>query len=317
MSGDARNRFYMKMTIFLIVLFTLLGAEVPSMARLDHVTAFDKDFSQQPIPRFRNKFVVGYDRGHTRLRMWDAAGNAVLEKELNLPGAAKVAISDIAVSSEGTIAVSASAYSASGQGSAVIAWLNPRGELIRVVVTNPFAARRVAFAPDGTLWAFGRVFDENLRDAAHYSLLQRYDSDGRWIKSALPRSSFPTGGGAPYTNCFLTVTGDRIAVVSVTASEWVELSLEGEVLGRWPWKLDPDVIFTGVALTPNGMLFASLENENLGHLHRYDRASKSWNVVDTTQARGPREGFVVLGNDGDAVVARTKPPGKLAWIRVP
>lgn len=307
----------MKVTICLIVLSTFLGAEVPSIARVDHVIAFEKDFSQQPIPRFRNKFVVAYDRGHTRLMVWDATGNAVLERELELPGAAKIGISDIAVSADGTIAVSASAYSASGQGSAVIAWLNPRGELIRVVVTNPSAARRVAFAPDGTLWAFGRTFDANLRDAAQYSLLQRYGSDGRWIKSALPRSSFPTGGSAPYTDCFLTVTGDRIAVVSVSASEWVELSLEGEVLGRWPWKIDPDARFTGVALTPNGTLFASLENEDLGHLHQYERASKSWNIVDTTRTRGAREGFVLLGNDGDALVARTKPPGKLAWIRVP
>jgi hypothetical protein len=306
----------MKITTFLTVFSSLLCGQAPPVAQVDHTIAFERDFSKQPIPRFRNKFVVGYDSGHTHLMIWDAKGNDVLNRELALPGAAKVSISDIAISSDGMIAVSASAYSGTGHGSAVIAWLNLRGELIRVVVTNPSAARRLAFAPDGSLWAFGRTFDADLKDVPQYSMLQRYSADGRLIKSVLPRSIFPAGGDAPYTECYLAAA-DRIAVVSVSAAEWIELSLEGEILGRWPWKTGPGIITTGVALTPNGALFATLINGDSGQLHRYDRSSQSWKVVDTAQARGPRQGLVLLGNDGDTLVVRSKPPGSLAWIRVP
>jgi len=254
----------MKFRIFALVLPAfLLSAEEPSLtARLSRSIPFSEDFSVHPVPRFRGKALGGCDNTRSRIRLWDSRGSQVLDRPLQLPGASKVSITDVAVSSDGNIAVAASTMSSLGQAAGVITWLNSQGDLVRAVVTTPFAVRRVMFARDGTLWALGREHDARFNDVREFDLLRRYDSHGRFFQSALPRSVFPFNRISPSDDALLNIAGESITVLSITSSMWVTLSLDGRITGQGTWSredLSKIGWISGMASTPEGGLFVSVE----------------------------------------------------------
>ena len=58
----------------------------------------------------------------------------------------------------------------------------------------------------------------------------------------------------------MVTTRDRIGIYSGSATEWVEISFNGEVLGRWKGMEVPDGDFaTGAALLPNGHVYVSVQ----------------------------------------------------------
>ena len=289
--------------------------EEPDVARVERSIPFTKEFAGQPIPRYRNGHVVTYDATKSRALVWDSSGKSVMDRQLELPGASRVSITGLAVAPDGSVVAAASVTDASQRGS-VIAWMESSGTVRQVVVTSPFVARHLAFALDGSLWALGRVHDNQFDDEADYPVLRRYDSRGRLAQTALPRSSFAAGRIGPTQDSLFAVSKHRLAVVSLTAREWVEVAHSGEVVARWALSVDPSDILTGVGLTDQGDLFASIQRNEYGRLYRYHRDSQTLEQVDTRQVHSAAQGFYLLGSEGDKLVCRIKPAGSLLWIRV-
>src|ERR1700674_3247397 len=101
---------------------------------------------------------------------------------------------------------------------------------------------------DHSLWAFGWQRDADREwgfVAKDYQSVRKYSMDGKEIGTYLPRSLFPPGlppGIEGWQERRITITSDRAGMEATSGTlgsqrEWVELGLNGEVLGRW--KLDP------------------------------------------------------------------------------
>jgi hypothetical protein len=105
--------------------------------------------------------------------------------------------------------------------------------------------------------------------------VRKYSMDGKEIGAYLPPSLFPSAGLQPGAEISqerrITISSDRVGIEATSGDsgnqrEWIELGLNGELLGRW--RLDPSDRFPGVAFTSDNQIY----------VHRFDGDPKSWRV---------------------------------------
>jgi hypothetical protein len=276
-------------------------------------------FSERPVPKWQNGYLLAYQtyREPSALFAFDRSGQMVLNKRIEIPGSGEIIIRDTAASIDGRFAITGSG-TATGR---FIASLTPSGAMAWIVKSTDFAAERIGFAPDGTLWAFGHVFGPSIRkpeDVPDHPTLRQYDSEGHLARSVLPKSSFAlTTWKQPDMRAYMVPTRDRIGIYSDSAREWVEVSFDGEVLGRWKGMELPEYDFaTGAALLPNGHVYVSVQyhtsprTEVLLQVFKLDKQSGRWSIVDQNP-----DTHDILGVDGDQVVM-WGPRRSLRWMRL-
>jgi hypothetical protein len=227
----------------LLVALGITRAEpVPVVDRTVHLSW---NFAGQPIPKYDNGLLLARDSDHTTLRTFGMNGAIRNVVRLSLPDATLIQAHGVAASPEGMMAVSASAKNSDGVRVSIIVWLDESGRTVRVVRTSPFEPFHLAFASEGTLWAAGREHEPDFRDKPDYGVLRQYDREGRPLRSVLAKSTFELPKGYPAASSFLVASSGRIVFYSETASEWVELSLLGEVIERWKTTgIPPDALAT-------------------------------------------------------------------------
>ena len=137
------------------------------------------------------------------------------------------------------------------------------------------------------LWAFGWQRDaENniMEDDEPYMVVRRFSSDRKEAGSFLPRSLF-AGKLSPFAGSRglwrVQAAKDRIGGLAHPNAdqhqrEWVELDLDGNLIGRWP--IDPDV-HGGYAYTRSGRLF--VRDARVGRMFHLDRDLRTWVPVDS------------------------------------
>lgn len=191
--------------------------------------------------------------------------------------------------------------------------------MARVVRTSPFAAYRICFDKEGTLWALGRDLRANTAqgDSPH-NVLRQYDRGGRLIRQVLPSDSFPAGPQHPALKGLLAVAGDRVAIYSTTRGEWIEISTaSGKVLGRWA---APDSQVSGASMTPNGSAYLSFQERRPAvkrtRFCRLDRGTGRWLPVEPARAIGPDESrfALIYGTDGERLLIGLDLP-HFVWVR--
>ncbi len=266
------------------------------------------DFSHQPIPVFQGGYLIARSASRTGFSIWDRDGKLTNRQEVSHPGATETVLIDAAIAPDGAVALVASGLDNQRRLASAIAWASTTGPVTRVVATGAFAPRRIVFAADGSLWAFGR------EEAVDYDTLRHYDREGKFIGGALRRATFRHPGKAsPSTDSHLVLNGDRLGVLSLTASEWIELSGTGEVVGRWPVRLAPGSGITGAAMIGRNLVVSVAASETFD-LRRFNRNTGELIPIDTAAVQNASQGLLVLGSEGDRVVARVKPPWKLVWL---
>lgn len=313
----------------------MLGA--PDMLP-ERTVQIPRDFAGQRLPRFNNGFVLAYDFDFQVVWSYDRAGSTLMEVPLSVPEANRVLIGDIAASPDGTVAVSGSATSDGGYTTVpAIFWIGPSGKVTRIVRTEPFAATAICFSTDGTLWAAGRaheIVNGIYKELPEYDVLRQYDAQGRLVRTALPRATFPAGvgtratipGAGPAASPFLVTSKERIGFYSGNANRYVELSLSGEVLGSWDVAPPPqgtDVV--GAALTSSGRMFLTGSHPRSSReppaewellLYELDKSSGALRRVDFPQT-GPHRATALLSAEGDDLVFYSKPPASISWFAAP
>jgi hypothetical protein len=203
-----------------------------------------------PMPKFAFDTVlyrsVG-SRGEALVSRTDRDGAARGDIALALPGVARIILNDAAVSPSGLVCMAATLVASDNRTTSEFAWADNTGRVQKLVETAPFAARSIAFADEGTLWAMGREYETDRKDKAEYAILRQYDVRGQLVQSVLPRSSF-ADKVAPHQVSTLVAGQGRVGLL--TPSEWVELSSStGQVLGRWRFRERPkEDLITGVAI---------------------------------------------------------------------
>jgi hypothetical protein len=226
--------------------------------------------------------------GAPTMRIYDSSGTEVQRIDLQVPGAEGLDVLHrrIARSTSGYVAFAGKAYGDGDRAGGFLAIVSPDGRSQRVVRTEPYFAYAIAFAPDGTIWMAGLNKDvEEGRDAgdASYLVVQRFDTQGRQLRGAVPRSTFP-GPYAPVDASFFVTSKDRVGWVSPMAHRYMEFSLDGKLLASYPFTFSYTDL-NGGALCDDGTLWMSLRVKTdpksasggpQSALASFDRATGTW-----------------------------------------
>ncbi len=256
-------------------------------------------FIENLMPALYNGYLYSIGPRHV-LTVFPPDGRQVLT--LPLIGNDPVSILNAAIDSDTTIALARR----DGAGSA-IELRDALGNLLQSINTGRYIPMHVAFGEDHSIWTVGWQTDvTKLRypDRLDNMILRHYSRDGKEMGAYLPRSLFPAGlepGSMGWQYRAITVTGDRVGVQVFSGDtgnkmEWVELNLDGKLIGRW--RLD-DVAQGGA------IAFTSDDQAYVPHL---DRATKTWQVLKLNRATSTWEAVPsparlhLYGSDGDQLI---------------
>jgi hypothetical protein len=216
-------------------------------------------------------------------------------------GNGRVKVESVAVDSGGTLAIAWL-----DQPNAGIDIRDSSGNLVRSIDTGRYLPMHLSFG-DHSLWAFGSEWDADREwgfPAKDYQSVRKYSMDGKEIGAYLPRSLFPSPGLQPSAEIWqerrITVTSDRVGVEATsgvlgTQREWIELGLNGDLLGRW--KLDPSNQPGSVAFTSDNQVYLPRWDPGTrsGRVFRLNREKSTWEVVSAPNLH-------LYGADGDKLV---------------
>jgi hypothetical protein len=270
--------------------------------------------------------------------LWNPEGDLLYQTSVTAPDGTPASVKPPAIDADGTAAVPIS-YGA-GQGrlkGAGIALIDRAGKQTQFIDTARWAPTRLCFAPDHSIWAMGTQFApvrddvSNLVDRGDYRLIRRYTRDGNLTGEFLPRSLF-VPGLPPAAAGQLRASSGRIGIMLYPGDisnnpEWVELDLEGTLVGRWPLgpqsTADPvthnmTYQLAGVSFTADGRLFA--QQEHCPQLHHcsyqvamLDRATATWRPAPSAAAL-PKHSYLI-GAEGANLVFENRTQGvHLFWI---
>jgi hypothetical protein len=283
------------------------------------------DFAHKPVPIWSNGAFLSHDGPEVSLpalHVFDRTGKQLASVPFQIPGAVSVHLVGMARSLQGNLAVSGTAKNADGAGSNFIGLVGSSGA-IKVIRTTPFAVSKLAFVPDGTLWALGQELDRDAHSWAeqpHSPILRHYREDGLLLGSALS----PEILGAPYPadGAFLCVLGNRIGVFSPgggnSTSQWMEISPSGDVRGVWRVPAFPEsTTITGVAMTRAGV-YASVQPAGPGrpraNIYRLEKSASNWMLLDSSAVATAEGSALILGSDNDWLVVAAWFP-RVVWTQ--
>jgi hypothetical protein len=173
--------------------------------------------------------------------------------------------------------------------------------------------RKIAFAPDGSLWTSG-VERQSPGDGG---VFRRYDRSGKILGAFVPKSMFPDIVVLlDHTGC-LMASDDRVAWYSPRGSRYIEMSLQGNLLTDMAIE-PPNDPFNGygMGLTKNGDVFISAAHFAVAAggnrvaiwtIYILDRSTRTWRRVFERTTDGPDFGHIYgvdsNGNSDKLVIA--------------
>ena len=215
-------------------------------------------------------------------------------------------VASIAVDTGGTVAVAWGRWGSKKGGG--IDFRDRYGTFLKTIETGRYLPAHISFAEDHSLWSFGCQLDaaDGARTDQHdYMTVRKYLPNGKEAGAYLARSLFPRGlepaDVSWQRSGSITVAHDRVGLWAYSGesgdeTEWVELDLNGNLLGRW--RLDQVYKDTKIALTTDGHLFVQSNDSKTKarRLYTLDRASSTWQPVEE-----PQSGWLNSA-DGNALV---------------
>lgn len=301
------------------------------LAQLDRSVTIGPKGAQTLVPDYAGQSIVvrGSGAASSRLLIYESkTGRLAVDTNLVLPDVARIQIRHAAIAQDGTIAVTAALFGRQGEFVSSILWLDSNGHIQRVVRTSPFAAARLVFAPDGSLWAAGRLHDDKFETAPDHDILRKYDAKGAMCGSALPLRGLNTAVDKhPGTSALLMSSGTRLGVYVASTNEWFELDFDGNPLGRWQLPpLPAGLVVSGAGFTdahgpvlsllgPPTAAAPQVAKRNVKIL-QFDRSRTALVEAGGIDELPPNRGTaVVIGADGDSVVLYES-PDRISWLKI-
>ncbi len=332
-------RSFVWSTSMVVVLMPLTWAgDVVSAARVYATktweVAIPHGFAGQPKPKFDRGLFLVRDVDFSLMSVYRSSGEPVKSpsgellrwSRFSLPDASQTSIADIAVSPAGALVLAGGARNADGQVANFLAWLSAAGAVERIVRTSPFLPLRICVTEDGSVWAAGRELDaERQKEIRNHPVLRRYDPEGRLTQSLLPREMFEVSDHPAHGGSTLTCGSDRIGFYSQRANAWIEVSPDGELLGRWRGvALDQATKAAGIGMTSDEAVYAAVHVSRPGSaepraaLFQLDRSTGRWLSVslESVLPSDPLSQYAtIVGTDGTSLVLATTLPTFVA-VRV-
>lgn len=278
--------------------------------------------------RCENGFIAVLDRGpDSRVLLYGSRGSIERTHSLSVPDSVKMNPRSVSISRQGLLAVATAALKSDGTTASLILLFNKPGPPSRVVRTDPFAVFRVALAPDGYLWGFGKDLEAESR-GSDYPVFQKFTPEGRLVGQFVMRSTFPSRlhpalhGGRGSGFCEFRATRNGVGAYIPHEREWIELDNSGNLVGRWkppaPWGATGGEV-EAVAFTDSGSVYAHWFIGSRRVLCLLDRSAGVWEPIEGTdyQLGGALPlGVLLLGNDGNQLVFQGT-GRKLLWFDEP
>ena len=277
------------------------------------VVTFGRSYLSDPLPASDKGYLLFLDHSNG-VEVWGPDGQLAFQTRVNNPLSSYVM--SAAIDRDGSVAVGL-AYDRSGG----IAVLDRSGKQVRFTETGRYLPAHICFDSNHNLWTFGWQRDgvqSDAEDAEDYMLFRKYSPDGKQLGAFVSRSLFPRPGlspGSPSGGLWrLRVSDDRVGAVAYAGRtsethEWIELSLEGRLIGRW--KTGPGKS-GGMAFTSSNALCRQRIDHELSQLECFDRESKAWKPSGNDS---PYFG-ILLGADGNDLIFGSN-GGNIRLNRVP
>lgn len=260
------------------------------------------------LPKWSGGYLLSWEptitaSGSNNLIVYDRGGRTAASVGLWFDDAAKVAISDVAALSDGTVAAAGHAVTEAGLIAGFVARISIPGGTKRVTRTAGFEGDAIVFGPDKTTWVLGYELgdDRSFKRTTHY-ILKRFGIDGKILGELLSSSDFhclhplaPNRHGVAQ----LVAAGDRVGILSPACGEWIELTSQGKLVLREKVKRpvnagSTDQILRRLVMTSNGDVLASVGTSPF----RLIRQSGEWQPIPSESGQ---LGWLA-GAEGDSLV---------------
>ncbi len=317
------------MRSFLLAI-TLLPFGTAQITVPEKTVTYGRSFANLPVPTFDKGYLIAINRPNG-LEVWGPDGQLVFRTALADPPSALV--TSVAIDTGGTggtggtVAVGFS-YSIPQGYAGGIAFLDRSGKQIRKIDTARYLPSHLCFDKNHRLWTFGFQRDavrNETEDREDYLLFRQYSSDGRPLGAFISRSLFPKPGLSPGGSSGglwrIRAMDDRIGALANAGSsgverEWIEITLEGQLIGHW--KMGPNPMFGTAALAKLGVCEQVVENR-VPRVDCLDRETGTWKALSNRLAgTDGRPLGNLLGADGDSLVfSQDHGNTRLIYVKIP
>ena len=317
----------MKTSIRIITAATILAAvlQAGSIRATGKVEHFNhRDTSNRPPVQFQAGYVFALSGSGTGVWVDHANRTLKFEKAIEIAGSSQLHLGRAAVSFDNRVAVSATAVDRAGRIGKIVVILTMSGETIRVVRTSPFGGRNIGFTSDGSLWILGKETESNSERAVH-DILRQYDSDGKLVRTLLPRLGISTAKRHPAYSALLATSEHRVGVVSNTARKWALVSDEGLTLGSGALEIPDRLVLVRSAVTDSGRIFVQGHwRKPIGteqhHLFEINKRTGALDPLKTDLAFSKTSYGLLAGSDGEKLVLHvhdnSQATARLVWASV-
>jgi hypothetical protein len=227
-----------------------------------------------------------------------------------IPDAGVINVHGLAISPDGTVAITGGAASGDSRAGSFLALIPPDRKHQTVVRTWPYVAWEVVFVPDGSLWTVGYTFHETEIRIVKPNIMAHFDSAGKLLASfpVTAKARFGPGRPAALQHSFLRTSLDRMGWFT-NGLEYIEYSFDGREIGRYAGPQVEDVVDaalrSGFALSDrNEVLFSAILDAKR-QTWQLDREKVQWIPVQFQDESLPAWGRL-LGFDGDTLVTTGK-----------
>lgn len=305
----------------------LCGLALPAVAaELDKAVLYQAAVVPNArLPIYDNGYlIVTYNAGDSAITVYGPDGLRLFDTLVRVPETDSLNLGNSAADTDGTIAVTV-AYTTAGGHVGGIALLDRSGRQTRLIKTDRYMPEQLGFDANHNLWAVGWQRDverHDMPDKRDYLIFRKFSPEGEQVGAFVSRSSFPEGLEPGYVaggQKSLRVVDNRVGALLMSGkignlAEWLELDLEGKLLGRW--RMD-DLHVANLAFTPDGNLYAHTpcSKSHTVQLTLFDRTTASWRTLPGDL----KAGCIMMGADGGDIVFLdySGPSALLQYFRPP
>ena len=262
-------------------------------------------------PRYGYGYTATWTTDFQTVTLSNPDGTRRWSVPLSIPNVRASVVLDAAICPGGVLILATTLTSANGQMVAANVRMDPYGVVTDVTRTSPYASRRLACTPSGSIWSVGAERDSTGKELAEYAVIRRYSAAGVQEAELLPRSQADAPLWHPAERAYLRADDDGFVLVSTKIGRLYTGSSRASVVKSVPFAPPAGCSeITGVALVKDTILvscekssYPDPNGETAFSLATLDRVSGT--VLKPLVAL--TEPTAILGSDGGrAILFRTK-----------
>jgi len=301
----------------------VLAADEPVLT-VSGTTWISYDFAGKSWPWWSGGALLALDGTrfgpHPFVSVFDKDGKTIFSAPFELVDGSLQSIYSLARGSDGIVVLGGNAFFSDNAKSVehFIAWIAPERKEQHIFRTS-FIPDEITVGADGAIWT--QAWDDTKAIDSDHSVIRRLDRSGTLLGAFVPKSSLTKyiKPGDTIERSHLVSSRDRIGWYSINNREYIEFSLNGSQISRYPAADLKDFTFTGVGLCDDGGLFVSASRERgpkeyPWQVFALNRESRTWKSVAIHESPHRRNWGMILACHGSALVTTTSGPGELTWF---